>query len=134
VKRGGGQAAISFDALTAEERYKLEPVETLDASRLFDRRWAMTLLERALDQLEHDHTKRDRSDHFKEFRRFLVGDQTESSYAEAAQRLGMTIPAARMAVSRMREAYRELLRREILQTVSDAREAEDEYRFLMAAL
>jgi len=134
LKRGGGQTTISFDALSAEERYKLEPVDAFDASRLFERRWATTLVEHALARLEREHAERKRSDQFKELRRFLVGEHTESSYAEAAQRLDMAVTTARMAVSRLRERYRELLREEILQTVSDEREAEEEYRALMAAL
>ncbi len=134
LKRGGGQPFISFDALTAEERYKLEPVDTFDADRLFDRRWATTLLDQALRQLEHEQSERNRGEHFQQLRPFLTGEGAGNSYEEAAQRLGMTVTAARMAVSRLRERYRELLRAEILQTVTDPLAAEEEFQSLQAAL
>lgn len=132
LKRGGGHAAVSFDALTAEERYRVEPLDTFNAARLFDRRWATTLLARALSRLEAEQTQR--TAQLNELRRFLVGEPAESSYSEVAPRLGMTVTAVRMAVSRLRQRYRELLREEILQTVSSSREADEEYRALMAAL
>jgi RNA polymerase sigma factor (sigma-70 family) len=132
LKRGGGHAAVSFDALTAEERYQVEPLDTFVAAKLFDRRWATTLLARAINRLEAEQTQR--TAQWNELRRFLVGEPAESSYSEVASRLGMTVTAVRMAVSRLRQRYRELLREEILQTVSSSREADEEYRALMAAL
>jgi RNA polymerase sigma-70 factor (ECF subfamily) len=132
LKRGGGHAVVSFDALTAEERYQVEPLDKFDAAKLFDRRWATTLLARALSGLEGEQTHR--TAQLNELRRFLVGEPAEGSYSEVALRLGMTVTAVRMAVSRLRQRYRELLREEILQTVSSSREADEEYRALMAAL
>jgi RNA polymerase sigma-70 factor (ECF subfamily) len=134
LKRGGSQAAISFDALTAEERYKLEPTDGFDPARLYDRRWATTLLDQALRRLESEHRDRNRADQFKLLRPFLVGEAEERSYQDSAQQLGMTVTALRMAASRLRERYRELLREEILQTVASEQEAEEEYRSLIAAL
>ena len=111
-----------------------ELADALDAARLYDRRWATTLLERAVGCLAQEYGTRQRSHQFEELRRFLVGEQTETSYVEAAQRLGMTINALRMAVSRMRGRYRELLRDEIRQTVNNDADFQEEYRSLMEAL
>ena len=133
LKRGGGQTAISFDALDAEERYRLEPAVEFDAARMYDRRWATTLLERTLARLETEQAETQHSRTFNELKRFLIGETQESSYAEVASRLGMTITAVRMAVSRLRRRYRELLLEELGQTVRDSSEIREECRALMAA-
>jgi len=134
IKRGGGEPSIAFDALSAEERYQLEPVDAFDAGRLYDRRWATTLLERALERLAREHRSAGREAQFVELRRFLIGDGTTASSDEVAKRLGLTVAAVRMAVSRLRERYRQALRDEILETVGSAPDAEEEYQALMAAL
>lgn len=134
LKRGGGLDPISLDGLTAEERYKLEPIDSFDAVRLFDRRWATTLLQVALQRLAEEQVARGRANQFEDFRQFLVAEGEPEGYEEVAQRLGLTVTATRMAVSRLRERYREMLREEILRTVATAQDAEEEYRSLMAAL
>jgi RNA polymerase sigma-70 factor (ECF subfamily) len=134
IKRGGDQVPISLDGLKAEERYKLEPIDPLDATRLYDRRWATTLLQSVLQRLAAEQAGCDRANQFEVLRRFLVADTAPEAYADAAQRLGLSIPASRMAVSRLRERYREMLREEILRTVATPEDAEEEYRSLMAAL
>ena len=134
LKRGGGQAPISFDAVSAEERYRLEPVDQFDAAKLFERRWATTLLERALTRLEQEFHERGQGELLEALRPFLLGEQGEATYAEIAPRLAMTTPAVKMSVSRMRARCRELLREEILQTVASPQEAEEEYRALVAVL
>jgi RNA polymerase sigma-70 factor (ECF subfamily) len=134
LKRGGGQPLLSLDAAAAEERYTREPVDQFDAAKLFERRWATTLLERAMARLEQEYAERDQNQHFEGLRAFLVGDGGEATYAQAAPRLGLTVAAMKMAVSRMRARCRELLREEIAQTVAGPREAEEEYRALVAAL
>jgi RNA polymerase sigma-70 factor (ECF subfamily) len=121
LKRGGGQAPISLDGLAADERYKLEPIEPMDAARLYDRRWATTLLELTLQRLGEEETARGRAKHFDELQPFLAGEGQRAGYAEAAERLGLSIAAARMAASRLRGRYRELLREEILRTVATTR-------------
>ncbi|MBI2929644.1 MAG: sigma-70 family RNA polymerase sigma factor [Verrucomicrobia bacterium] len=134
LKRGGGQATISFDAVSAEERYRLEPVDRLDAAKLFERRWATTLLERALTRLEQEFRERGQGKLLEALRPFLLGEQAEATYAEIAPRLAMTTAAVKMAASRMRARCRELLREEIQQTVASPQEAEEEYRALVAVL
>ena len=134
LKRGGDQTLISFDAVTAEERYSLEPVDLSDPAKLFERRWATTLLERALARLEQEFNERSQGKLFEACRPFMLGEQGEATYTEAAPASGTTPAAMKMGVSRMRARYRELLRQEILQTVASPQEAEEEYRELQAAL
>lgn len=134
LKRGGGRVFVSMDATDAEERYRLEPIDALDAVALFERRWATTLLERAMARLEQEYAKRGQDQLVQELGAFLVGDRGDATYAEMAPRFGLTVAAMKMAASRMRSRCRELLREEIAQTVSDPQEAEDEYRALVAAL
>jgi RNA polymerase sigma-70 factor (ECF subfamily) len=134
LKRGGEQIFVSFDAAAAEERYRLEPADLQDPAKLFERRWATTLLERAVSRLEQEFAERNQGKLFQGLRAFLVGDQGDATYVEAAPSLGLTPAAMKMAVSRMRARCRELLREEIAQTVSSPQEAEEEYRALVAAL
>ncbi len=134
LKRGGAQTFVSFDAATAEERYRLEPAHRLDAAKLFERRWATTLLESAMNRLEREFRERDQAKLFDGLRTFLVGDCPDGTYSETAPALGLTSGAMKMAVSRMRARCRDLLREEIAQTVTSPHEAEEEYRSLVAAL
>lgn len=134
LKRGGGQPVWSFDAVSAEVRYRLEPVDRLDASHLFDRRWATTLLDHALGQLEEEFRREGRSVQFGELQPLLVGAEGLATYASTAVRLGTTVAALKMAVSRLRRRYRELLREEIVRTVATAEAAESEYQALLEVL
>lgn len=134
IKRGGGLPVISFDSVAAEDRYRLEPVEPSDPARLFDRRWATTLLDHALARLESEFIQRDQTRLFEALRPFLLGEQGEVTCAEAAARLEMTAAAVKMAVSRMRARCREILREEILQTTASPEEADEEYRALRSVL
>ncbi len=134
VKRGGRHTFVAFDAATAEERYRLEPVEPLDPAKLFERRWATTLIDAAFARLEAEFSARGQGALFHELNRFLLAEQREETYADVAPRLGMTTAAMKMSVSRLRQRCRELLREQIMDTVSSPEEAEEEYRQLMAVL
>ena len=134
LKRGGHREVISIDALTAEERYHLEPADPADPAKLFERRWATTLLERALAQLEREYVERGKGGFFAELQVFLLVEQGEDTFAQAAARIGMTHAAMKMAVSRMRARCRKLLRTEILQTTASPTEADEEYQALRAVL
>jgi DNA-directed RNA polymerase specialized sigma24 family protein len=134
VMRGGRNTFLSFDAIAAEERYRLEPVEPMDPAKLFERRWATTLVDRALSRLEIEFSNRGQGALLHELNRFLLTEQIDETYADVAPRLGMTPAAMKMSVSRLRQRCRELLREQILETVSSPEEAEEEYRQLMAAL
>ena len=133
-KRGGGQAIISLDALEAEERYRLEPPDPLDAETIFVRRWAMTVLDQALRQLEAEMREAGKERLFARLEGFLVGDKGGGTYAEAAAELNVSEAAVKMTVTRLRARCRELLRETIAQTVTTPVEVDEEYRALIAAL
>jgi RNA polymerase sigma factor (sigma-70 family) len=133
-KRGGGQRLISLDEQTAEGRYRLEPQTGASPEKLYDRRWALTLLERALERLREEHVMAGKGDMFDQLRGFITGDRAGTSYAELAGRRGMTEGAVKMTVTRMRQRYRELLRAEIAQTVENPADIDEEMRYLAAIL
>lgn len=133
-KRGGGQTIISLDAEAAESRYKLEPADSLTAERVYERRWALTLLDTVLQNLEREHELAGKTRFYGELRFCLTGERSKLPYAELAQRLEMSEGAVKVAVHRLRQRYRELLRAEIANTVASADEVEDELRHLFAVL
>jgi len=133
-KRGGGAPTVALDALTAEERYALEPADRLSADRLFERRWALTLLEKVLDRLREEQVAANRGTAFEQLRDCLTAGGRGTPYAELAARLGMTEGAVKVAVHRLRQRYRELLEEEIAHTVSSPEEVAEERRYLLQAL
>lgn len=134
LKRGGGEETVSFDAATAEERFALEPSDLNDPARVFERRWAMTLLERTLTRLEQENTAGPRRAKFEGLRSFLLGDPTDQTYAEIGRQLGLSEGAVKVAVLRLRQRYRELFRDEIANTVASEAEIEDELRHVFTVL
>lgn len=133
-KRGGGREIISLDALDAEERYRLEPADTLDADRIYVRRWAMTVLDQALRRLEAELIISGKEKLFERLQGFLMGEKGGGTYAAAGAELGMSEAAVKMSVTRLRSRCRELLRDTIAQTVTTPVEAEEEFRALIEAL
>jgi len=133
-KRGGGETLISIDVLEVEGRHRFEPVNNLSTEKLFDRRWALTLLEKVLARLREDHLAGGKAELFEELKSTLTGERSAISYAQIAQRLEMTEGAVKIAVHRLRQRYRELIRREIADTVATPDQVEDEMRSLFAAL
>lgn len=133
-KRGGGQPVLSLDVQTADERYRLEPVDELSPDKLFERQWALTLLHKVLDQLEQEFREAGKAQLFDGLRGLLVAGTVQETYAEAGAGLGMTGEAVRKAVYRMRDRYHELFREEIGHTVAEPAEIEEEMRHLRAVL
>ena len=133
AKRGGGAELLSLDAHEAEERYRLEPVDRMDAERIFERRWAMTLLERALTRLRDESAAAGKTELF-EALRSLVAGESDVTCGEAASELGLSESAVRSALHRLRERYRALVREEIAHTVADPAEIEAEIRYLITVL
>ncbi len=133
VKRGGGLAHLSLDARDAEERYRLEPVDRLDAERIFERRWAMTLLERALSRLRDESVAAGKAETFESLKDFVAGE-SDVSCGEVASRLGLTESAVKSLLHRLRLRYRALVREEIAQTVADPSEVDAEIRHLIVAV
>lgn len=134
LKRGGGREIISFDAVSAEERYRLEPVDQLDAAKLYERRWVTTLFDQVLARLEEELRDSGKGELFEGLKSSLLAEETGLSYAELGARLGMKEDAVKQAVHRMRRRYRELFREEIAQTVAGPGEVEDELKYLFAVL
>jgi RNA polymerase sigma factor (sigma-70 family) len=132
-KRGGGRRIIRLDGLEPEARYRLEPAVTLSPERLFERQWALTLLNRVLARLQADTDAEGKAALFDPLKGHLTGSRTET-YAATAARLGVSEGAVQVAVHRLRRRYRELIREEIEHTVASPEEVEDEIRYLFACL
>jgi RNA polymerase sigma factor (sigma-70 family) len=133
-KRGGGRTALSIDAVSAEGQYVRELADGLTPDRIFDRSWALTLLQRVLDKLGVEYDEAGKAATFEALRGALADDGESSSYAAVADRLGTTEGAARVAAHRLRRRYGELLREEIGTTLVNPDEIDNEIRDLFAAL
>ena len=133
-KRGGGQQPIELDGLTAEQRYALEPAEHLSADKLFERRWALTLLEQVLSRLRDEQAAAGQGEVFEQLKEFLLAGGRGTPYSELAVRLGTSEGAVKVAVHRLRQRYRELLQAEIANTVTSPEEGEEERRYLLTVL
>jgi len=132
AKRGGG-TVLSFDAMDAEVRYAAEPVDSRTPEQVFERRWAHAVVEQVLVFLRDDYTARGQSEIFDALRHLLVGGIGER-HAQIAAQLGMTEAAVKVAAHRLRRRYRELLREEIGQTVSEPALIDEEIRQLLGSL
>lgn len=130
-KRGGGERPLSFDAMTAEERYRTEPVDTMSPDQLFDRRWALELLRRSRQALADDYRANGRQDRFEVLEGFLPGGEPGQSQAALGVQLGLSENAVKQEVHRMKKRFGELLRAEIRETVAHADEVDDELRYLI---
>jgi RNA polymerase sigma-70 factor (ECF subfamily) len=133
-KRGGGRTVISLDVRDAEGRYRLEPADELTAERLFERRWALTLLEMVLAELWRQYQRDGRQRLFDRLKGFLGGGPAGGPYSRVAEELGMTEAAVKVAVHRLRRRYRELLREHIARTVASPEDVDDEVRQLFVAI
>jgi RNA polymerase sigma-70 factor (ECF subfamily) len=133
-KRGGGKSILSLDFRASEERTRLEPSHALTAEKLYERRWALALLEQALSRLRKEYARGDRASLFDALKVFLTGEKAAQSHEQLARRLNMSVGAVTVAVHRLRQRYREVLREEIGRTVNDPGEIDGEIRDLFAAL
>jgi DNA-directed RNA polymerase specialized sigma24 family protein len=134
AKRGAGQTILSLDTQSAEERYRLEPVDVSSPDKLYERRWATTLLEQARQRLRREFMAAGKGailDELKVLEPERVGGPT---YAEVGRRLGRTEGAIKAAALRLRQRYGELIREEIAQTVASAGEVDEEIRYLMTVV
>jgi RNA polymerase sigma-70 factor (ECF subfamily) len=133
-KRGGGRPSLSIDFGTAEDRYGMEPSHELTAEKIFERRWALVLLENVLARLHEESVQAGKSGIFDRLKVFLTGEKPAGSYDQLASELEISAGAMKVAVHRLRRRYRELLRAEIWQTVADPEEIEQEIRDLFIAI
>ena len=133
-KRGGGRAALPLDFDAKESQISLEPAHAWTPERLFERHWALTLLDQVLAKLRAEHVAAGKGPLFEHLKIFLAGETSEGSYAQSAAALGLSPGAVKVAAHRLRKRYRELLRHEVAQTVADDDEVEDEIRALFTSL
>jgi DNA-directed RNA polymerase specialized sigma24 family protein len=133
-KRGGACTTLSFDFEIGEEQYHREPFHELTPEAVFERQWAMALLDRVLRRQHDEYARRGKAAQFDLLKAFLTGDQDRGAYHDVAAKLDMSDTALRTAVHRLRGRYAELLREEIAATIVDPAEVEGEIRFLLAAL
>jgi len=134
LKRGGGQTVMALDSSDTEQRYRLEPVDDWTAERLYERRWALTVLEQAMATLDREYCAAGKQRLFEELRPFISGDDEDLCYAELSARLQMNEGAVRTAVYRLRQRYGEAVRAEIARLVQHPEQIEEELRHLFAAL
>ena len=131
-KRGGGKLAWSLD--DAEARYLAEPADTESPERLFERRWAVALLDRATARLREEYAARSKQALLQALEPALLGDDGAIRHQDVARALGTTEGAIKVALHRLRGRMRELIRDEVLQTVDDPNAVDEELRHLFAAL
>ncbi len=134
VKRGRGQPPISLDEIYADHRFDLEPIESLTAEQIYERRWAMAVLDQVLARLEKEYRTDGRGQLFDQLKALLADEPDHPSQAQVAKELKMTENAIKQAFHRLRVRYRELLREQIAHTVATPDEMEDELRHLIAVL
>jgi RNA polymerase sigma factor (sigma-70 family) len=133
-KRGGGMTTLSLDFGAGEARYHHEPCHDITPEALFERRWAIAVLDRVLARLREEHSHKGQAAQFDRLQVFLTGDQDHGSYDDVARSLKLSEGAVRTTVHRLRRRYGELVREEIEGIVGDPGEVEGEIRFLLAAL
>lgn len=136
IKRGRNYEFVSLDWENAESRYRLEPADYLTAEKIFDARWAMTVLSQAMTQLEHAYTAEGKTSTFEALNIFLrIGDSRPlPSYEELSRTLGIGAGGVKTLVHRLRKRYTVLLREEVARTVSDPAEIDSEIHALCDAL
>jgi RNA polymerase sigma factor (sigma-70 family) len=134
IKRGKGQRLIPLEELRAGERIEMEPADPLTAERIYERRWASTLLDRVLSRLEDQYRTRGNAALFDSFNQLLGDEPSAPSQADIAAQLGMTENAVSQAFHRFRQSYQSLLREEIANTVATPGDIENELRYLIAVI
>jgi RNA polymerase sigma-70 factor (ECF subfamily) len=133
-KRGGGRPALSLDFELGESRYHLEPIDNATPESLYERDWALGILQQTLAQLRRELAGAGKEQLFECLKEVLAGNSVHESYARVAEQLGMSEQSIKVAVHRLRRRYRELLRAEIAQTVASPEEVDEELRDLFAAV
>jgi RNA polymerase sigma factor (sigma-70 family) len=131
-KRGGG-ALVPLEFSSGEGRYQREPGHDETPERIFERRWALSVLDRVLEKLRSEFVHHGRPEHFERLKVFLLGE-SDAPYAALAREMNTSEGALKVAIHRLRKRYRELFRQEIADTVADPAEVESELRYLATVL
>jgi RNA polymerase sigma-70 factor (ECF subfamily) len=133
-KRGGRAGVVPLDEVDPEGRYRHEPVDRLDPEQVFERRWALTLLERVLDRLREEQVAAGREKEFGRLKGLLTGEQPKVPYRDVAAELGTSEAAVKASVHRLRQRFGTLLREAIAETVASPQEVDDEVRHLLGTI
>jgi RNA polymerase sigma factor (sigma-70 family) len=131
-KRGGG-LVVPLEFSSGEERYQREPAHDETPERIFERRWALSVLDRVVERLRNEFVQHSRPEYFERLKVFLLG-QSDAPYAALAGEMNTSEGALKVAIHRLRKRYRELFRQEIADTVADPADVESELRYLAAVL
>jgi RNA polymerase sigma-70 factor (ECF subfamily) len=129
----GGDVVVSLELSSGEERYQREPAHDETPERIFERRWALSMLDRVVERLRKEFVPHGRPEHFERLKLYLLG-QSDAPYAQLASEMSTSEGALKVAIHRLRKRYRELLRQEIADTVADPGEVDSELRYLAAVL
>ncbi|HUJ42767.1 MAG TPA: sigma-70 family RNA polymerase sigma factor [Opitutaceae bacterium] len=132
LKRGGGCEFVSLEE--AEKRFQEEPVSPDSPEKMFDQKWAMSLLDQAIAAVDREYAANGKGPLFDALKAVLWGAYGAASYAEIARQLGSTEGAIKVAAHRLRRRFGEALRSEVAKTVLDPADLEDEMRHLLAAV
>jgi RNA polymerase sigma factor (sigma-70 family) len=133
-KRGGHAPHFSLDTELAEARYQSDSALELTADRIYERRWALTLLENTMNRLRAEFAQAGKAAEYERLKVFLTADKSDIAYADVARALSTSEGAARVAVHRLRRRFREVFREEVAHTVAAAEDVEEELRHLLSAL
>src|SRR6266446_910871 len=134
LKRGGDLTFLPFDANAAEERYAGEPIDETNPANDFERQWAVTLIEQVFTTLRQEYASADKAQLFEALKIFIWGDKALVSYAEIGHQLNLAEGTVKVAVHRLRQRFRELLRAEVAHTVARPEDIDGELRHLIAVL
>lgn len=133
-KRGGDRNVFSLHFDDGENRYQREPVDGLTAEKLFERRWTLELLDRAMEELRIYYEDAGKQRHFETLKVFLTADSSPPSYAEVATRLGLSATAIKVAIHRLRDRYQECVHRQVASTLDSDESLDDEINRLLDSL
>ena len=135
LKRGGGQSPIRLELDAAEGRYRMDPADAaLTPDRLFERQWAMTVLERAMSSLREEFARSGEASRFDRLKLYLTGEEPAVPYRQVAVELGLSESAVKVAVHRLRQRFGQALREVVAETVASPAEIDDEIRSMLASL
>ncbi len=133
-KRGGGQKLVELDSFEAEKRYTIEPVDSITPEKVFEQRWAWTIIDQVMEQLRKQYADRNQENLFDELKGSLTMGTETATRSELARQLGMDENALSVAAHRLRRRFRELLREEVSQTVATPELVDEELKYLLTCL
>lgn len=133
-KRGGDRTILSPEFEKGEKQYQREPVDGWTAEKLFDRRWALALLDNAMSALQEQYRTTGKQRHFEALKVFLTPDSSPPAYTDVAEELGLSLTAIKVAIHRLRDKYRETVLQQVVDTLDDSESLDDEFDRLLNSL